>query len=130
MGKIRNTLGALAFSGLMAITGCGENHSQYTYDGKIGEDHVQFEVKLPLGGDRDNYLTVNKSDGRKIVYYDKLNSDLKIESVYIEKGNVGLWYLDGNDVGKIVVSEAQKQFDMYLEQIKQEKIRQGLEGLK
>lgn len=117
-------------AGALVISGCAK-YSQYQYAGKIGEDYVSFEEKCNLF-DWDILLTVTKPNGKIINYYDNAHRDLEIESVGIkDKENFFLTMYRANDeVGKPIVEEAQKQFDNYLDKIKETKIKEGLESLK
>lgn len=119
-------LGALT----LGIAGCHKDHSQYYYNGKIGEDVVNFKEKLyPLGSD-DNILTITKPDGRVINCVDILKEDLILEYVEITKDGQTTKYTPHNEIGRPIVEEAQKYFDAYMQKIKEAKINQGLENLK
>ncbi|MBU1203686.1 MAG: hypothetical protein KKG60_01310 [Nanoarchaeota archaeon] len=123
----RKTLTSMVLVGVLAlgISGCRKDHSQYKYDGKIGEDQVIFREKSYLGiSSDDNILRVIKPDGRIIEYKDRLRDDLKLESVEITKdGQTTTYYLD-DEIGKPILKEAQKQFDNYLQQIRIEAQKQ------
>ncbi len=127
---IKKTLGKIVLYGtLLGLTGCSVN-SQYDYNGKIGKDQVAF-TNSPL---YKNILTITKSDGKIIRYIDSRNGDLKLEYVDIAK-NGQTERFDKSDGP--VLKEAQKQFDIYLEQIlkiktqlRNGKVNRGLEDLK
>lgn len=107
---------------------------EYRYSGKIGEDQVDFkkEILRPIWGDprEINTLAVRKPDGRGINYFDVEGSDLKLESIITTEGNRQMVYSIHDNAGKSILGEAQKQFDTYMEQIKQAKISKALEDLK
>jgi len=130
---IKKTLISIVLAGALAlgISGCRKDHSQYVYNGKIGEDQVTFtEKKYFLGSDDDNILIVKKSDGRFIRYVDRLGEDLKLENVEIKANGQTINYTANDEVGKPILAEAQKQFDVYLQKIKETRTNQGLENLK
>ena len=123
------TIGALVLTGVLALGGC-KDYSQYNYNGKINEDHVTFISKFDVGGKNNNILLVTKPDGRVIKYDDSTKGDLILESVKITKNTQSQIYTSWDEFGTIILEEAQKQFDNYLQQIKEIKINQGLENLK
>lgn len=137
---IKKSLTSIVLAGALALStvACGRiDHSQYKYDGKIGEDQVRFTEIYQLFAEDDNILTVTKSDGRKITYIDSLKEDLKLEGVIIIKNGQITTYTADDEVGKPVLEEAQKQFDAYMQKIekaktqeKNERINQGLKNLK
>lgn len=141
--SIRKTLTGIVLAGALALgsTGCGgKDYSMYCYNGKIGEDQVTFTQRRYIYLPSDNILTVTKPDGRIIKYGDKFKDDLKLDYVQITKGGLTTEYTH-DEIGKPVLEEAQKQFDIYLQKIKEtkirdaqkikeNKIREGLENLK
>ena len=127
---MKRTIGVLVLAGTLALSGCSKDHSQYRYDDKIGEDHVTFtEEKFTIGAD-DNILTVRKPDGRTIKYIDRRGENLKLEGVEFTNDGETTRYTANDEVGKPILEEAQKQFDVYLERILEIKTEQGLENLK
>ncbi len=130
--EIKKTLTSIVLAGALALgtAGCSKDHSQYKYEGKIGEEQVTFTEKayFLLGG--DNILTVTKPDGRVINYVDDFKDDLKLEYVEITKNGQTTKYTADDEVGKPILEKAQKQFDTYMQQIKETRINQGLENLK
>ena len=131
---IRKTLTSIVLAGALALStaGCSNrvDHSQYKYDGKIGEDQVTFTEKSYGFSVDDNILTVTKSDGRVIKYVDSKGEDLKLEYVEISKNGQTTKYTADDEIGKPILGEAQKQFDAYIQQIKEIRTNQGLENLK
>ena len=129
--KIRETLTSIVLAGALALgtAGCG-NHSEYVYDGKIGEDQVKFTEKIHVFTHNHNILTVTKSDGRVIRYLDLLENDLKLEYVEITTKEKTIVYTAYDKVGKPILEEAQKQFDAYTQLIIKTRTDQGLENLK
>ena len=131
---IKKTLTSIVLAGALAlgVTGCSDriDHSQYKYSGQIGEDQVTFEEKeFSMGQTDDNILTVTKKDGRIIKYVDRTD-DLKLEYVEIEANGQTTKYTANDEVGKPILEEGQKQFDAYMQQIKETRTNQGLENLK
>ena len=149
---IRKTLTSTVLAGALALgtAGCSKEHSQYykehsqyNYDGKIGEDQVTFS-KIRYFNHyvylADNILTVTKPDGRVIKYVDSINKNrdlnegilhLSLEYVEITKnGQTTRYSVDEYDVGGPIMKEAQKKFDAYIQQITEIKVNQGLENLK
>lgn len=126
---LRNIVLASALA--LNATGCSVDYSQYRYDGKIGEDKVKFteDRNLIFKFRNGNTLNVTKPDGRVITYIDWLGNDLKLEYVEIKKNGITTQYASGDEVGKIVLEKAQKQFDNYMQQIKIFNINQGLVNL-
>jgi len=129
---IKKTLTAIVLVGALALgsAGCSKDHSQYKYDGKIGEDKVTFMEKGYFLVADDNIITVTKADGRVIKYVDRKRDDLQLEYVKITKNGQTTKYTADDEVGKPILEEAQKQFDDYIQQIKETRINQGLENLK
>jgi hypothetical protein len=118
--KLKNILATGLIMGSLA--GCSD--SEYHYNGKIGEEQVIFYEK-DYG---DNFLEVARENGTIIKYVDNKSDDFKLEYVEITKSGVTTRY--GKDaVGKVVLEEAQKQFDNYLKQILETKKVQGLEDI-
>ena len=128
---IRKTLTSIVLAGALAlgVTGC-RNNSEYIYNGKIGEDQVTLIEKPHFFISDENLLTITKSDGRVIKYIDISNSDLKLEYVEITADGQTTRYIKSDEVGKPILGEAQKQFDVYIQQIKEIRIYQGLDSLK
>ena len=121
---IRKTLTSIVLAGALALgtAGCNRDHSQYKYYGKIGEEQVTFIEKEYLLKEDDNILTVIKSDGRIIRYVDKYGDDLVLEYVKITANGSTIKYIADDEVGKSILKESQKQFDIYLEDIKKQKL--------
>jgi len=128
---IRKTLTSIVLAGALALgtAGCSRDHSQYKYDGKIGEDQVKFTEKGYGLFPDDNILTVKKLDGRIIQYVDR-SDDLKLGYVEITANSQTMRYTANDEVGKAILEEAQEQFDTYMNQIKETRTNQGLENLK
>jgi hypothetical protein len=128
--NLKKTLISLVLTGALAggIAGCGENRDYLQYDGEIGEDHVSFTTSGYYIGYPENTLKVIKPDGRVIRYLDKVGNDLKLESVEITEKETNKYTAD--EIGKPILEEAQKQFDLCLQKIKEKKLKEGLEGLR
>jgi hypothetical protein len=102
----------------LGITGCGESHSAYWFDGKIGDEHVQF-WEYACGG--TNVLKVEKPDGSKIKYIDNKGDDLLVDEVRITVGdNTTTYYRESPNLPEIeefVKDKAQQSFEDYLQKI-------------
>ena len=141
---IRKTLTSIVLAGALALgaVGCSDkDHSQYgygyVYGGKIGEDQVTFTQESRFLSENSNFLIVTKPDGRVIKYLDLVRNDLMLEYVQITANGITTNYTVNDEVGKPILEEAQKQFEVYLEKIDEAKaqkikrrINQGLENLK
>jgi len=145
---IGKTIGTIVLAGVLALgnIGCSKekDHSEYNYNGKIGEDEVFFYERENSSWFKEDYniLEINKPDGRFIRYTDEKGEDLIVDDVYISKKGVkdlrvAVGYDSNNEVDQPVLKEAQKQFDLYLQKIKEtktqeqnEKINQSIEDLK
>ena len=135
---IRKTLTSIVLAGALALgtAGCSEDRSRYVYGGKIGEDRVTFTQESHFLDENSNILTVTKPNGRVIKYTDRVRDDLKLEYVQITDKGIITTYTVNDEVGKPILEEAQKQFEVYLEKIDEAKaqkikrrINQGLENL-
>ena len=124
---IRKTLTSIVLAGALALgtAGCSRDHSQYKYDGKIGEDQVKFTEKDAIALRKK----AEKLDGRIIQYVDR-SDDLKLGYVEITANSQTMRYTANDEVGKAILEEAQEQFDTYMNQIKETRTNQGLENLK
>lgn len=122
--KVGKNLGCFVAGTLMlGFIGCQKN-SQYSYDGKIGEEKVSFREEVVPFFANNNVLTVIKSDGRTIGYVDSRGEDLKLEYVKIIRKDKSIKYSD-DEIGKGILEKAQSDFDVYLQKIKEKKISQG-----
>lgn len=128
---IKNTLTKIVLAPILAgaITlfgGCS-SYPEYHFEGKIGDEEVKFyEGRISSM----NYLRVKKKNGIEIEYKGRTYNDLKLEYVNITKNGKTTAYWINDETGKPILEEAQKQFDSYLSQIKEAKIKEGLENLK
>lgn len=129
---------------LSFIYGCGPDYEKHHFHGEIEGEIVEFKERCYGRGHFIYVLNVKKEDGREISYKDYLKGDLKIEYVTIKKHDLTFEYYIHNNVGSVVVEEAQKQFDDYLIKIgklkkedsereikeKEKKINEALELIK
>jgi len=126
--------GALSLS----LAGCdysSPSPSRHEYNGKIGKEHVKFEEKKYWIWPKANILTVQKSEKLSIIYSDVDGNDLNLDYIEIIKnGKITKYTLD-DTVGKVVLKEAQKSFENYLQKIenaknieKEAKIKQELKN--
>ncbi len=128
-GTIAKTLVGIALAG--SLTSCKNDYSQYQYGGRIGEEKVKFCHEEGFWSSTKNTLMITKPEGkRSIEYIDSFGNDLKLEYVKIVVDSQETTYGYSDEAEKQVVEAAQKQFDSYLQQIKELKIKQGLENLK
>ena len=91
--------------------GCSEfkwRHPEYKFDGKIGEEMVEYNKKTSLG----NYLQITREDGTEIVYVDECEVDLKLNRVDITQNGNKKIYRD-----KEFLEKSQVIFDAYLQRI-------------
>jgi len=112
---IRKALTSIVLTGL-ALGGIGcANYREYHFDGKIGKEGVEF---YEAEGFQLNALNVTKPDGKKIMYADEYGEDLKLEAVTIKYGEGSF---EKTYRQEKVLEKAQKQFDDYLQKIKETK---------
>src|SRR3989344_2107397 len=116
---IRKTLTSIVLAGALALgaVGCSKDRSRYVYGGKIGEDQVTFTQESRFLSENSNFLIVTKPDGRVIKYLDLVRNDLMLEYVQITANGITTNYTVNDEVGKPILEEAQKQFEVYLEKI-------------
>lgn len=128
--EIKKTLGRLGFILLLSTQCYTMRPSVYNFEGDIGGEKIKFQKRgYPLVED-DNILTVTKPNGAIVRYVDNKECDLKLEYIeIINSGRTNKHTLD-DEIGKIVVKEAQKKFDFYLKEIKTRKIEDALDSLK
>lgn len=132
---LEKTLASFVFMGgfVLGAGGCTNYSKQYAWDGKIGEEEVQFstlsDVKFTDSKWYTNIITVTKSNGREVRYIDGENNDLLVDSVDIRTDGVAVPYDSTNPILKPFFEQAQIQFDDYLVKIKEAKLVRGLEGL-
>ena len=105
-------LGALATIGLTG--GC--NDKNYSFDFTIGNEHVTLSKTLVF----NPRLEVIRGDGTVITYLNMNSDDVSTYRVIITKDGVTTSY-NNDEIGKLVIGEAKKQFDDYLIKIKGEK---------
>ena len=114
----RKSLIALAGALSFYFLGC-KDVSEYYYDGKIGDDSVTFIENKSVIFNNERIMVVRKTDGRVIRYFDYHQQDFKLEKVEIQTGKQVKRYTGINDMEREILKEAQKQFDSYLEKIKE-----------
>ena len=122
---IRKTLGTIVLASAIGLIGCGYD-PQYIFNGNIGEEYIEFSENVT--GDV-NILRVVRADRREIVYKD-VNDDFKVDIVYITTINGTTERYSEGELGDPILSEAQKQFDRYLENIINHKQQEGLKNLR
>lgn len=130
MKKLIRKLGRLGFILLFSTQCYTIRPSVYNFEGNIGEEKIKFQKRgYPLVED-DNILTITKPNGAIVRYVDNKECDLKLDYIeIINSGKTNKYTLD-DEVGKAVIKEAQKKFDLYLKEIKTRKIEDALNNLK
>lgn len=109
--------------GIFGLAGCKAQQKSYWFEGKLGEEKVKFWEDLG-----SNYLKVVRPDGKKIEYIDLFTNDLHLEEVRITiKGEEKIYTRRDH---KLIVEEAQTQFNEYLQKILKIKQKDGLDQLK
>lgn len=129
--KIRKTLISHILAGtlVLGIAGCKDfsDRDEYEYDGKIGENKIQFYQELEGTGDDlhyENTLRIERPDGKSITYIDQKGNDLKLEKVYTyDNGHLQAYEIT-NELDMPILEKAQKQFDDYLSQIEKSKLEE------
>lgn len=127
--SLNKIIGAAALTFCLGLSSCTSKYEDYRFYGKINGEQINF---IPSEGGR-NELTVLRTDGVRIKYYDWANCDLKIDLLEMVVNGVTLEYRTSDPNWPEVSTEAQKQFDNYLLKIKEEKERikqSGVEILK
>lgn len=152
MSKFKRTLGIALTASLIGLGGCSSSppkwmiddgddgtrgnplplykyeHPEYAYDELIGDEHVRYwEEDIFLGVVMAAKLETKKY-GETIVRYIDFDRDLKLNVVFIRKDGKDMLYRK-NAAGKPILKEAQKKFDGYLANIKEVKIKRGLEAI-
>ena len=112
MNKRNLTTILLAEAFVLATSAC-DKHSNYHFDGMIGDEHVIF---LEEGVSNQNRLIITRTDGTIVKYLDS-NSDLEIECVLITRSGKVSYYYDNNEFYKDFFAVGQSQFKAYLEKI-------------
>src|SRR3989344_8892282 len=127
---IKRTLTYLVAGGLALIgSSCAENKNyEYAYSGKIGNDQVesvQYFRHVLFSADTINKINVFKKDGMVLHYVD-LDNNLKLDFViiYNPEEDKRTKYTNNDEIEAIVLNDEQKNFDNYLRQIKEIKIKQ------
>src|SRR3990172_2294200 len=117
----------------MSSTGCNIDYESRLYRGNIEGEEVTFErTKKDLLGMDGYTLTVKKSDGRVIRYFDEYSEDLLPESVEIttKEGKVSKYSRGSNNVDDEVMMRASMQFTDYMTKILEIKKSSALAQIK
>ena len=112
MNKRNLTTILLAEAFVLATSAC-DKHSNYLFNGMIGDEQVIF---LEEGVFSQNRLIITRTDGTIVEYLDS-NSDLEIECVLITRSGKVSYYYDNNEFYKDFFAVGQSQFKAYLEKI-------------
>ncbi len=128
--KIKKTFGRLGLILLLSTQCYTTRHSLYTFKNKIGEEKVEFQKGGYFMVEDVNVLTVTKQNGTIIKYVDNKECDLKLDYIEIINSNGTNKHTLDDEIGKTVMKEAQKKFDLYLKDIKTRKIEDALDSLK
>jgi len=106
-------------------------HLEYLFEADtIQGDSVSFEIERGLyDGELSNILKVKRQDETSLEYEDCFNNDLEVDMLSIS-GVAGLsFYGRFSGTDRETMKEIQKQFDSYLEKIKQRRLEQTLNSL-
>lgn len=138
--RIGATLTAIVLAASIGLTtGCRDINPKYHFDGFVGEEKVSFYETHDWAN--SNFLQVTKPNGRVLLFRDA-NKDLTVDSVKVWFDGKYIEYLAAvkykpDEVGELVIKEAQKQFDAYLslilerkKQLVEEKQQEGISLLK
>ncbi len=128
--EIKKTFGRLGFILLLSTQCYTMRPSVYNFEGNVDKEKIKFSKGGYFMVEDENILTVTKPSGDIVRYVDSKECDLKLEYIeIINSGRTNRYALD-DEIGKIVVKEAQKKFDLYLKKIKTRKIEDALDSLK
>lgn len=124
------TLTAIILATTLGTNCSTPNGTQYNFDGPIGfQEIATFRVEFGFMFNKENYLIVTKANGNTITFADNSADDLKIEYLAIRDKNGIKYYYPNDEAGKTVVEEGQKQFDAYLQNIKEKKTNDALKSI-
>lgn len=117
--KTLNTL----LAGVLALgTGCSTGQSTYHYNDRMGLEQVRF-YEVQEGSEKPiNVLEVTRPDGTSIKMYDRDGNDLMVDDLEITKNGNTVKYTK-NNLGRDIIQEAQKQFDAYVQEAKENTIQ-------
>lgn len=111
----------------LGMFGCGNSNkeSPYAFSGKIGDATVIYD-----DNPRENtgILTVQRLNGDTLNFVD-VKRDKNLESFTFKKLGDSETY-ERNEVGSSVIVAAENTFRDYLDQIKEIKVKKGLDALK
>ena len=125
---MRKRLFFLVFLGSLLFLASCTAFPDYEFNGMIGDEQVRLEE--PYIGIYSYKLTVSQKD-RTIVYEAEYNNDsLKLCRVSIEDKTGKKEYTGATENSKIILSEAEKKFNWYLQEIKRINLEKGLKDLK
>jgi hypothetical protein len=132
------TLSAIILStiGLLSAFGCAggkEDPRKYTFKGRIGDEIVDFtRTEGPHKAGQIRHTLSISQNGLTVKYWDKdggskSNADMLVDCVIMtqEKNNEGnkeTQYCKG-DVDDAIFAKAQKEFDIYLKKITEQKTK-------
>jgi len=114
------TLKNLFLGTALTLAGCEfGNNLEYHFNGKIGEEQVNF-YEADFG--RFNILEIVKVDGNRVQYTDSDN-DLELNWIFYEKSNRQYFFEPYESSKDTLFQKVQKQFDDYLKKIKLENLK-------
>lgn len=114
------TLTSLLLTGTLALSGCRANHSEYEFNGTLGEEQVRYYGN---GFWEKDYLEIITEDGTKIKFCDHGNYRSTPSADWVEitrEGGPTARYHDGSSnpaEAEFFQEVAQPQFEEYLRQI-------------
>ena len=120
--RLGKKLAALVAGSALTLGGCNDdpqNLSSYSFSGNLNGEKVAFAI-VQTGPFRrhGNNLTVEKEDGRVIIYHDWKN-DRSLDGVFVKEKHQSAYeeYGPTTFAGVEVLKTAQKQYNSYLQKI-------------
>lgn len=116
------TLNTVLAGALALGSACSTVQPIYHYNGKMGLEEVHFYETQEENEKPVNVLEVTRQDGTTIKMYDRDGNDLMVDDLEITNNGNTVKYTK-NDLGRDIIQEAQKQFDAYVKEAKENTIQ-------